>query len=188
MTYMVFIYIRLHLSIYHDAYSWCSFIYVYISLSIMMPTFYNYQQDSHSISFCLLLSIHLILVPLIPLNLQIPLCFKILWNNKGPFFHTYATLLYHPCHLIIFHSHQVIKNIKVLYLNIILQFISSPLLDNQTFNISIYRFWRLIPSRNVPQGDGHSRRAFSSPYSNITSLVVQALLLYQQLSCMYSFI
>ena len=45
---------------------------------------------------------------------------------------------------------------------------------------SIYRLWRFVPSRNVPQGNGHARRTSISPYPNTPALLLQALL-YQHL-------
>ena len=47
--------------------------------------------------------------------------------------------------------------------------------------VSIYSFCYLVPLRNVSQGDGHSRRASTSPSPNTPSLLVQSLSLYLQL-------
>ena len=41
--------------------------------------------------------------------------------------------------------------------------------------IILYSLWHLIPSENISQGDGHDRRASTSPYPHILSLLVQAL-------------
>ena len=54
--------------------------------------------------------------------------------------------------------------------------------------LCFYSFWCLVPSRNVPQGEGHGRKASISLYPNFPSFLVQFLSLNQQLfhACTYS--
>ena len=43
---------------------------------------------------------------------------------------------------------------------------------------SIYSLWCLVPSWNIPQDDGHGKRASIFPYPYTISLVVEALPFY----------
>ena len=52
---------------------------------------------------------------------------------------------------------------------------------NLRYYFSIYGFSRLIPSGNIPLGDGYNRRASTSPYPHTPSLLVQFLFLYHHL-------